>query len=93
MLTAHRLETIKAAYFRVASLRTGIPTRFYELPPEVLAAYEESEAIAGFHTTSKLGGYQTYEQIKADSVQEWPGRFCPRYSRREVGYADERTSF
>jgi hypothetical protein len=80
-MTPKQIEKIKEEYFRVRSLRTGIPTRFYELPAEVLAAYEVGQQEAA--AREKLLKKRNKEP--AERVQEYPGRLCPRLVRRSTG--------
>ena len=83
-MTPEKIAKIKEAYFRVRSLRTGIPVEFYELPPEVLAQYEVGEKIAAARE-QVLKEQKAQGKIPPERVQEYPGRFCPRLSRRSTG--------
>ena len=80
-MTPKQLAKIKEEYFRVQSLRTGIPVEYYELPAEVIKAYEDGQAeAAARERLLKDRGIEPKER-----VQEYPGRLCPRLARRPVG--------
>lgn len=79
MLTEKELLEATAAYFAQNLLRTGIPAKFYKLPPEILAEYEDQKRRDQEIVKEEI-------RQKAAEIQEYPGRICPRYRRRSVGY-------
>lgn len=83
-MTPKQIAKIKEEYFRVRSLRTGIPVEFFELPPEVLRAYEAGQQEAA--ARERVQKWQAeHGKEKPPRVQEYPGRLCIGLSRRPVG--------
>lgn len=80
-MTEKELLRLKEAYFRVNILRTGIPAKYYELPPEVIRQYEEGQQEA--RQREKLQRERGI--VPPERVQEYPGQLCPKMARRPVG--------
>lgn len=79
MLTDKELLKAKEAYFAQNIRRTGIPAKFYELPPDILAKYEEQKRMDQERIKEEM-------RLKSIEVQEYPGRLAPKLVRRSVGY-------